>query len=244
MVDLLYTELLKLKRAKMFTVSLAGAAAAPAMVFIGYLDLKAKRPDELVLFSELFSETNLYVLLLIGTLLYGVITAYLFNREFAEDTLKHLLTIPVSRTGMIVSKLVLLLLWIMALTLTAWLLTLVFGLILQVKGLQAAVLGEALRQYVLGGFLLFLLSTPTMLVTFLFRSYVPTIIFTAVLTMANVALVNREYKALFPWSAVHVIASGSAVPEYPLLYSVLAVLAASAAGLAATVVYFRRMDIQ
>ncbi|WP_159884575.1 ABC transporter permease [Paenibacillus puerhi] len=244
MVNLVYTELLKLKRAKMFPVSLAGAAAAPSMVFIGYLDVKARRPEEMVTFSELFSETSLYVLLLIGTLLYGVITAYLINREFTEDTLKSLLTIPVSRTGLIVSKLILLLIWIMMLTLTAWTLTLIYGLIAQAEGLSLTVIGQSLKEYALGGGLLFLLSTPTMFVSLLFRNYVPTIIFTAVITMANVALVNKEYKALFPWSAVHVIASGTVVPEYPLYYSVAAVVAASAASFLATIVYFKRIDIQ
>ncbi|MEK8127996.1 ABC transporter permease [Paenibacillus filicis] len=244
MVNLVYTELLKLKRAKMLGISLAGAAAAPSMVFIGYLDVKAKRPEELISFAQLFSETNLYVLLLIGTLLYGVITAYLFNREFVEDTLKNLLTIPVSRIGLIVSKLILLLLWILLLTLTAWILTLVYGLIVQVQGLSLAVLGHSLRQYLTGGALLFLLSTPTMFVCLLFKNYVPTIIFTAVITMANVALVNKEYKALFPWTAVHVIASGEGAAQYPLYVSVVVVLVVSAIGFLASIFYFRRMDIE
>lgn len=243
MVNLLYTELLKLKRAKMFMVSLIGAAAAPVMVFIGYLDAKAKKPEIPVLFSEAFSETNLYVLLLIGTLLYGVITAYLFHREVAEDTLKNLLTIPVSRTSLIVSKLVLLFIWILVLTLVAWGLIFLLGLIGQYEGLNAAVLLQSLKQFLLGGSLLFLLSTPTIFVTCLFKNYVPTIIFTAVITMGNVALANRAYKALFPWSAVHVIADNGFVPEYPPEYSYIAILITSIAGFVATLIYFKKVDI-
>lgn len=243
MVNLVYTELLKLKRAKMFMVSLIGAAAAPLMVFIGYLDYKAKKPDMPVLFSEAFSQTNLYVLLLIGTLLYGVITAYLFNREYVEDTLKSLLTIPVSKMSLIASKLVLLFIWILVLTLVAWGLTFILGLIGQYEGLNAAVLLQSLKQFLIGGSLLFLLSTPTIFVTFLFKNYVPTIIFTAVITMGNVALANREYKALYPWSAVHVIADNGFVPEYPPLYSYAAIIATAIIGLIATIVYFKKADI-
>ncbi|WP_019419932.1 ABC transporter permease [Paenibacillus sp. OSY-SE] len=243
MVNLVYTELLKLKRAKMFMVSLIGAAAAPLMVFIGYLDYKAKKPDMPVLFSEAFSQTNLYVLLLIGTLLYGVITAYLFNREYVEDTLKNLLTIPVSKISFIASKLVLLFIWILVLTLVAWGLTFILGLIGQYEGLNAAVLLQSLKQFLIGGSLLFLLSTPTIFVTFLFKNYVPTIIFTAVITMGNVALANREYKALYPWSAVHVIADNGFVPEYPPLYSYAAIIATAIIGLIATIVYFKKADI-
>ncbi|PYI52493.1 ABC transporter permease [Paenibacillus flagellatus] len=243
MVDLVYAELLKLKRAKMFLVSVIGAAAAPVMVFIGYLDLRARKPEEIVTFMKMFSETNLYVTLLIGTLLYGVITSYVFHREYAEDTLKHLLTIPVSRLSLLASKLVLLFLWIMTLTVFAWGLVLIFGLIGRIEGLSADVVLESLKQYAIGGSLLFLLTTPTMFVTFLFKNYVPTIIFTAAVTMANVALANREYKALFPWSAVQVIAERSFVPAYPPLYSYIAVGAASVVGLVATILYFRKADI-
>ncbi|MCM3342422.1 ABC transporter permease [Paenibacillus sp. MER TA 81-3] len=227
----------------MFMVSLIGAAAAPLMVFIGYLDYKAKKPDMPVLFSEAFSQTNLYVLLLIGTLLYGVITAYLFNREYVEDTLKNMLTIPVSKMSLIASKLVLLFIWILVLTLVAWGLTFILGWIGQYEGLNAAVLLQSLKQFLIGGSLLFLLSTPTIFVTFLFKNYVPTIIFTAVITMGNVALANREYKALYPWSAVHVIADNGFVPEYPPLYSYAAIIATAIIGLIATIVYFKKADI-
>lgn len=243
MVNLVYTELLKLKRAKMFMVSLIGASAAPFMIFIGYLDYKTKEPGKSVGFLEAFSQANLYVLLLIGTLLYGVITAYLFNREYTEDTLKNLLTIPVSRTGLIVSKLVLLFIWIMLLTLVAWGLTLLLGLIGQYEGLSLDVILRTLKQFLIGGFLLFLLSPPTIFVTLLFKNYVPTIIFTAVITMGNVALANREYRALFPWSAVHVIAENEIVAQYPPFYSYAAILTTAFIGLLATFMYFKKADI-
>lgn len=244
MVSLLSTELLKLKRAKMIPVSLIGASAAPVMVFVGFLDMKARRPEEPATFAEAFSQTNLYVLLLLGTLLYGVITAYLFGREYTEDTLKNLLTIPVSRVSLIGSKLLLLLLWIEALSLAAWGLTLGLGLIGRYEGLDAALLLKSLREFTVGGGLLFLLSTPTAFLTLLLKNYVPTIIFTAAVTMANVALANRDYKAVFPWSAVHVIAEQGFVAAYPPYYSYIAVAAASLAGLAASLYYFTKVDIQ
>ncbi|MFE5317965.1 ABC transporter permease [Paenibacillus sp. NPDC056579] len=243
MVNLLYTELLKLKRAHMLWVSIIGAAAAPVMMFIGFMNSRSAHPDEPVTFEVSFYNTNLYVLLLIGTLLYGVITSYLFHREYAEDTLKNLLIIPVSKLSLIVSKCLMLFLWIMLLTAVAWGLTFVLGLIGRFDGLTAAVILVSLKQFFLGGCLLFLLSTPTIFVTLLFKNYVPTIIFTAVITMANVALASHEYRVLFPWSAVHAIAVQGYIPEYPALYSYIAVSVASLAGFAATVIYFEKSDI-
>ncbi|MGG3871864.1 ABC transporter permease [Brevibacillus laterosporus] len=243
MGNLLYVELLKLKRAKMFFVSMIGAASAPIMVFIGFLNMKMKNPHASVEFQEAFYNTNLYTLLLIGTLLYGVITAYLFNREYVEDTLKNLLTIPVSRTSFILSKLVLLLIWILLLTIMTWGLTLILGCIGQFEGLSTALLIQSFSQYIMGGFLLFLLSTPTMLVTFLFKNYVPTIIFTAVITMANVALANSEYRVLFPYSVVHEVAINRFVAEYAPVYSYLSILLTSILGFIITTVYVNKVDV-
>ncbi|WP_028559731.1 ABC transporter permease [Paenibacillus pinihumi] len=243
MVDLLYTELLKLKRAKMFLVSIIGAAAAPLMIFIGYLDRKAKVPDEPVQFADAFTETNLYVVLLIGTLLYGVITAYLFHREYAEDTLKNLLTIPVPRIRLMVSKLLLLFLWMLMLTLFSWSLVLLLGLLAGYEGLSIGVVTDSIQQFLIGGALLFLMTTPTMFVTLLFKNYVPTIIFTAAITMGNVALANSEYRVLFPWSIPHVIATGSFVSQYPAYYSYISIIAVSLLGFAVSAIYFKRADV-
>jgi bacitracin transport system permease protein len=243
LVNLLITELLKLKRARMFLISLVGASAAPIMVFIGSLDYRVRKPGEPFYFEQAFADTNLYVLLLIGVLLYGVITAFLFNREYVEDTLKSLLTIPVPRTELIVSKLILLLLWIQILSFVAWGLTFILGLIGQYDALSPGLLWNSWMKYMMGGCLLFLLSTPTIFVTLLFKNYVPTIIFTAVVTMCNVALANREYKVLFPWSAVHVVVENGFIPGYPAFYSYAAILLTSAVGFIATVVYFNKSDI-
>ncbi|TCS93235.1 ABC transporter permease [Hazenella coriacea] len=244
MVNLLYTELLKLKRAKLFQVSVIGAASAPIMMFISLLNIQSKKPDEPILFSVFFYNTNMYVLMLMGTLLYGVITAYLFNREYSENTLKNLLTIPVSKKSIIASKLALLLIWIIGLTLVMWGLTLILGLIGQFEGLSGTILLQSLKQYLIGGSLFFFLSMPTMLVTFLFKNFVPTIIFTAVITMANILVADSEYIAIFPWTAAHVIANSAFVPEYPPEYSYIAILIASLIGLIATLLYFKKVDIQ
>ncbi|MCR8845175.1 ABC transporter permease [Paenibacillus sp. SC116] len=243
MVNLLYTELLKLKRAKMFMISVIGSMAAPIMMFIAFLSMKREKPETILTFDVSFYNTNLNVLMLIGTLLYGVIAAYLFSREYTEDTLKNLLTIPVSKTSLIVSKWLLLLLWIFMLTLVAWVMTLLLSFVAQFEGLSVAVIVDSLRQFFVGAFLLFLLSTPIILITMLFKNFVPTIIFTAVVTMANLTVIDTDYQGLFPWSAVHMVVTNSTEFVYPISYSYAIIFATSILGLAATIVYFKRSDI-
>lgn len=67
MVDLVYTELLKLKRSKMFLISIIGAAVAPFMVVVAsYIHMKTKQPTPFIQFDELFDNTSLYTVLIIG----------------------------------------------------------------------------------------------------------------------------------------------------------------------------------
>jgi bacitracin transport system permease protein len=244
LANLLYAELLKLKRSNMFLVSIIGAAVAPFMCFIADVAKRNERPDSPVNFGKFFSDTNFYVLMLIGVMLYGVITAYLFNREYVENTLKNILTIPVSKTSLIVSKVILLFIWIMLLTIAAWALTLVFGLIGSFEDLTIIILIKALKEYLIGGTLLFLLAMPTIFVTLLFKDYVPTIIFTIAITMVNVLISNSKYSGLYPWSATLAIATKTFRPEYAPIYSYISIFAVSIIGFIATIVCFNKEDIR
>src|SRR5699024_1100774 len=145
----------------MFLISILGAAVAPFVVVIAtYLN------EPSILFKELFYNVNLYTVLIIGVPLYGVVTTYLFNREYMEN----ILTIPVSRIGFIVSKMLLLFIWIMMLTLIAWTLTLVLGMLTQFDGLSISLVMESLSQFSIGGMFLFILSTPIILVTLVMKN--------------------------------------------------------------------------
>src|SRR5699024_6669363 len=103
----------------MFLLSISGAAVAPLVVVVATYVNEQSTP-----FNELFYNVNLYTFLIIVALLYGVVTTYLFNLEYVENTIKNILTIPVSRVSFIMSKTLLLFMWFMMLTMIAWFLTL------------------------------------------------------------------------------------------------------------------------
>ncbi|MEK4083130.1 ABC transporter permease [Psychrobacillus sp. FSL K6-1415] len=244
MVNLLYTELLKLKRSKMFLISILGSVVAPFMVVVAsYVHMKTENPAQLITFDEIFYETNLYTVLIIGVPLYGVITAYLFGREYLEDTLKNLLTIPVSRISYIMSKLVILFMWIMLLSLVSWGLTLLLGILGQFEGLSTLLIVEYLGRFITGGILVFILSTPIVLIAVVMKNYVPTIILTIVITMINVMSGNSEHRALFPWAAAGDIANGTLQPTYPAEISYTIIFITSIIGFISAIVYFKKVDI-
>src|SRR5699024_11412290 len=107
----------------------------------------------------------------------GVVTTYLFNREYVENTIKNILTIPVSRVSFIMSKTLLLFMWIMMLTMIAWFLTLFLGLLRRFDGLDISLLVDSFKEFSIGGVLLFILSTHIILVTLVLKIYVLYIIF-------------------------------------------------------------------
>src|SRR5699024_11713653 len=74
---------------------------------------------------------------------------------------------------------------------------------------------ESFKEFSIGGVLLFILSTPIILVTLVMKNYVPTIIFTVVITLINVMGGSSEHRALFPWAAAGDIANHTLPSTYP-----------------------------
>src|SRR5699024_11355432 len=81
----------------------------------------------------------------------GVQTCALPICEYVENTIKNILTIPVSRVSFIMSKTLLLFMWIMMLTMIAWFLTLFLGLLTQFDGLDISLLVESFKEFSIGG---------------------------------------------------------------------------------------------
>src|SRR5699024_5366716 len=222
----------------MFLISILGAAVAPFVVVVATYVHEPATP-----FKELFYNVNLYTVLIIGVPLYGVATSYLFNREYTENTLKNILTTPVSRVSFTKSKTLLLFMRNMMLTMIAWFLTLCLGLLTQFDGLDISLLVESLKEFSIGGVLLFILSTPIILVTLVMKNYVPTIIFTVVITLINVMGGSSEDRALCAWAAAGDLANHTLTPTYPPEYSYTAIIVTAITGFIALIVYFKKADI-
>src|SRR5699024_879030 len=144
--------------------------------------------------------------------------------ENKENTRENILTIPVSRVSTIKSKTLMRLMWIMMLTSIGWVLHLLLGLLTQFDGLDISLLVESFNEYSIGVVLLLILSTPIILVTLVMKNYVPTIIFTVVITLINVMGGSSEHRALFPWAAAGDIANHTLPSTYPPEYSYTAII--------------------
>ena len=101
MLNLISCELLKLKRSKMVLISVAGVLSTPLLMLIEALQTHFDKPEIIFTLSDIYSDSVLYIMLLVNIMIYVAIAAYLFSREYTESTLKTILPIPISRTKLL-----------------------------------------------------------------------------------------------------------------------------------------------
>jgi len=242
---LLYCEFLKLKRSKMFLISVLGAMVAPIMVFAGLIKAKISEPDKIITYLDMLEQTNLYVLLLFGVIVYGVIAAFLFSREYTENTLKLVLTVPVSKGAFLITKLLMLFLWMMILTAVAWVSTLVLSIVGNAAEFNVNVIIQSLEEYFLGSFLLYFSMSPFVFLTLWHKNLVSPIIAAATVVLGNVALANQDLAVLFPWTSPYLIASGDiAKYHYSIETALVIIFAVSVIGFFASFIYFKKQDVK
>lgn len=245
MVNLLYCEFLKLKRSKMFFISILGAMVAPVMVFAGLIKAKITEPDKIITYSDMLEQTNLYVLLLFGVIVYGVIAAYLFSREYTENTLKSVLTIPISKEAFLTAKFLMLFVWMMILTAVAWASTFLLSIVGNAAQFSVAVIMQSIKEYFLGAFLLYFTMSPFVFITLWLKNLVTPIIATATVVLGNVALANEDLGVLFPWTSSYLIASGDIEKyKYSTEIAIIIIFVVFFIGIFTSFVYFKKQDIK
>lgn len=178
-----------------------------------------------------------------GLLLFGMVVVWLFGREFSDRTVKDLLALPTSRTAVVAAKLLLTLLWCLALTVLVVLVALATGWLLDLTGWSAAVALRGVGTVLATSLLTMALATGYGLVASVGRGYLPAVgaIFATLLLSQVVGAVG--FGAWFPWS-VPALLSGAAGPEQasPPAGSVLAVLAVGLASCLATARWWETAD--
>ncbi|MEA4973759.1 hypothetical protein SDC9_95535 [bioreactor metagenome] len=249
MGNLVYCEFLKLKRSKMLLISFLGALVTPAMIFADAVKIYFSHTDTVITLEDIFDDCSFYSVILFGVIVYTVIAAYLFSREHTEKTLKTMLTVPVSKNAFMLSKFVMLFIWIMALTLITWAgmyaLAALYGAFFPLEEFYFSVALKYLGIMLFGGAVMFILCTPFVYLALRTKGIVVPIIASATVVMGNAALSNETIGALFPWTAVSMFMNGKiAESGYPLWVSVLIVVFIAVVGFALSMIYFNKEDVK
>lgn len=252
----LWAETLKARRSKVPFFTAAGFSIAPlvgglfmiilkdpeAARSMGLISAKAQltvgTADWPAFFGMLASATAIG-----GAIVFAIITAWVFGREFSDRTAKELLALPTPREATVAAKFIVIAAWTLGLTLLAFGIGLVVGAQVDIPGWSEQlartafvdVLGSAMLTIALLPFVALLASAG--------RGYLPAFgwaVFTVFLAQIAAATGWGDW---FPWS-VPALFSGAAGPRAELIgpHSFVVVLLALIAGLACTFIWWRSAD--
>ncbi|WP_285842929.1 ABC transporter permease [Rummeliibacillus stabekisii] len=249
MLNLISCELSKLKRSKMVLISILGVMSIPCMMLVESIQTHFKHPELVFTLADIYHDSLLYIMLLTNMMIYVAITAYLFSREYTENTLKTMLPIPISRIKLMLGKFCTLFLWITMLTLVTWIGILILsGLYYAVFGMESYNLRVAigwLLKFLLGSILMFLTVSPFAYIAQKTRGFVTPVIASAVIVMGSAALSNQDLGALYPWTATFFLIEGklkSTGYSIPLAIGIIAFV--SLIGFWLTFNHFQKEDLK
>lgn len=200
MLTLLRVEMMKVRKSAILKLCAVGALCAPLLNWVIALNMEQKQGTPAA-FAAYMEQSNLFIAMIIGTLLYGLFTTYVFEREFSEDMMKHLLTVPVTRMHLFISKLMVVALGLLALTLTAFLGGLALSLISGFTGITPDAVLYVGLQYVKAWAAFLPLMIPVVLITVVFRNFVAPIAFSIIAEIILFVVMQSQYIALYPWAA-------------------------------------------
>jgi bacitracin transport system permease protein len=188
-------------------------------------------------------------MIMFGLIVYVVITAYLFSREYTENTLKTILTVPVKKLTFITSKFLTLFIWVIVLTLISWggiyALTALYSAIFGLAEFGVAVALHYLGNMLFGGILMFLTISPFAFLSIWTKGVVVPVIASAAVAMGNVVIHSETLGELFPWTASYLLVRyGMEQISYPYALVIGLIALVSIIGFALTIVYFYREDIK
>ena len=208
MLTFIEMEFLKLKRSKIFFLSLIGAILPPLLMFIAVTSF-----DEGQTFEMLLTNVNMYMSAIFAVLIFTIIISYLFGREYNEHTLKTMLTIPVSRGKFLISKYIMFLVWIVILTIVTSISTIAFGFVAGLDGFSLKLVMDSFIQLLFANVLLFLTFSPFVFVSLFITNMVPAMVGGAGLTLVNLMVYGQNWAPYVPWVCTYLIASGE-ISEY------------------------------
>jgi ABC-2 type transport system permease protein len=178
-----------------------------------------------------------------GGILFAVITAWIFGREFSDRTAKELLALPTSREAIVAAKFVVTTVWTFLLTVWIVIFGLFIGNLVVIPGWSEELLRRASLD-ILGTAALVIATLPFVaLFASIGRGYLPPFGWTILTVVCAQVAAITGWGDWFPWS-VPALFSGAAGPRAELMgaHSYVIVILASMIGLIATFYWWRSAD--
>ena len=239
MLTFIKMEFLKLKRSKIFLLSILMAALPSVLMFVATFAF-----DETQSFDALFSTVNMYMSALFAILLFSIIISYLFGREYNEHTLKTMLTVPISRGKFLISKYVMFLIWILILTVVTSISTLAFGFAAGLSGFTLQLFINSFAELLFANILLFLTFSPFVFISLFITNMVPAMVGGASLTLVSLLVNGQSWAPYVPWACPYLLSSGE-IADYgvSLIIPYGVILVTFLIGIVVSYIYFTKKDV-
>jgi ABC-2 type transport system permease protein len=170
----LWSEYIKIRRSKIFWITILIFLFIPFMM--GLLLFVQKYPEisgrlgmigtkaSMLRFGKADWPTYFGLLtqgiVAIGLMGFGFVTSWVFGREYSDRTVKDILALPVSRSFIVLSKFIIVLIWCILLTFIFFIFGLLVGQIIDISGWDIETVIQFAYKYTVTALLTFLLCTP------------------------------------------------------------------------------------
>jgi ABC-2 type transport system permease protein len=220
-ISAFWAESLKIRRSKIFLMTILVFLIIPIM--IGILIFVSKNPEIYSKLGLVGNKASLlgnydwpayYGLLTqliagIGLMGFGFVTSWVFGREYSDHTIKDLLALPVSRSVIVLSKFMVVVIWCILLTFFLFVFGLIIGGIIHLPGWSSKIAFNSAYKFTVTSLLTILLCTPVAFFASYGRGYLLPmgfVIFT--LIIANfIGVVGLG--PFFPWAIPGLYSSAS-----------------------------------
>lgn len=178
-----------------------------------------------------------------GVIVFSIVTAWVFGREFSDHTAKDLMALPTSREKIVTAKLTVISAWVFVTTLWIYLVGLVVGTLIDIPGWTNQLALQSLSDIFVTAAMTLLLMTPVAFIASMGRGYLPPLGWAVLTIFFSQIIAAIGWGDWFPWS-VPALYSDVVGPrsEQLGLHSYVLVLLASLTGLAATFWWWRNAD--
>ena len=252
----LWAEFLKARRSAVPLLAALGLTLAPLMgglfMFImkdperaramGLLSTKAQLQMSTAEWATFFGVLTQAVAIG-GAIVFSIVTAWIFGREFSDRTAKELMALPTSREQIVSAKLITLSAWTFAVTIWIFVVGLFIGKLVDIPGWTLQLAWQSFRDVLLTAGMTFLLMTPVAFIASLGRGYLPPLGWAVLTIFFSQIIAATGWGDWFPWS-VPALFSGVIGPRSEQLgaHSYVLLVMASLIGLAGTFYWWRSAD--
>lgn len=201
-MDLIKIEFIKMKRSKILYFTMLGIIfVAGSVLFLGSMSRLEKRYFDKLgwLMEGTLSLSSFYVLPAIFSLIGG----YIINREYEEDTLKNIITIPVDINKLIFSKLIVAFAFSVIISFVLFILVFIEEVALHIYEITMKFFLHNMILYILQSIGLYIAVTPIIAIVVKFKkSYWISIIFAEIYSLLGMFAVSTNFKNVHPIAAV------------------------------------------